>query len=161
MKTKALYSIILASAALTPLAAADELNQTISVTKETEVVEHKAEKMEALPDAAPSTASQVKLKFSDWAVPVAVNPWLVVQNPQRQADGFEFSTKRGYAEFGMGNYMNMVGSLGYRVVDKEQMSMNIWLQHNSANGSISNYAVFDPFTVGKTELAICPGNHTA
>ena len=30
----------------------------------------------------------------------------------------------------MGNYMNMVGSLGYRVVDKEQMSMNIWLQHN-------------------------------
>ena len=52
MKTKALYSIILASAALTPLAAADELNQTISVTKETEVVEHKAEKMEALPDAA-------------------------------------------------------------------------------------------------------------
>ena len=72
MKTKALYSIILASAALTPLAAADELNQTISVTKETEVVEHKAEKMEALPDAAPSTASPVKLKFSDWAVPAAV-----------------------------------------------------------------------------------------
>ena len=151
MKKKALYSIILASAALTPLAAADELNQTISVTKETEVVEHKAEKMEALPDAAPSTASPVKLKFSDWAVPAAVNPWLVVQNPQRQADGFEFSTKRGYAEFGMGNYMNMVGSLGYRVVDKEQMSMNIWLQHNSANGSISNYATFDPFSVGNGE----------
>ena len=58
MKTKVLYSIILASAALTPLAAADELNQTISVTKETEVVEHKAEKMEALPDAAPSTVSR-------------------------------------------------------------------------------------------------------
>lgn len=151
MKTKALYSIILASAALTPLAAADELNQTISVTKETEVVEHKAEKMEALPDAAPSTASPVKLKFSDWAVPAAVNPWLVVQNPQRQDDGFEFSTKRGYAEFGMGNYMNMVGSLGYRVVDKERMSMNIWLQHNSTNGSISNYATFDPFSVGNGE----------
>mgnify|MGYP001264738661 CR=1 FL=1 len=159
MKTKALYSIILASAALTPLAAADELNQTISVTKETEVVEHKAEKMEALPDAAPSTASPVKLKFSDWAVPAAVNPWLVVQNPQRQADGFEFSTKRGYAEFGIGNYMNMVGSLGYRVVDKEQMSMNIWLQHNSANGSISNYATFDPFSVGNGEALLRVDNH--
>ena len=151
MKTKAFYSIFLASAALAPMAAADELNQTISVTKETEVVEHKADKMESLPDAAPVTASPVSLKFSDWAVPAAVNPWLVVQNPQRQADGFSFSSKRGYAEFGMGNHLNMVGSFGYRVLDKDKMTLNLWLQHNSANGSVSNPVTFEHFNVGDGE----------
>lgn len=151
MKTKAFYSILLASATLAPTAAADELNQTISVTKETEVVEHKADKMESLPEAAPVTASPVSLKFSDWAVPTAVNPWLVVQNPQRQADGFSFSDKRGYAEFGMGNHLNMVGSFGYRVLDKKKTTLNLWLQHNSANGSISNPAVFEYFSVGNGE----------
>lgn len=152
MKTKAFYSILLASAALSPAVAADELNQTISVTKETEVVEHKADKMQSLPDASPVKATPVNLRYSDWAVPASLDPLLVVQNPQRQADGFAFSTKRGYAEFGMGNYLNMVGSFGYRVLDKDKTKLGIWLQHNSANGSISNYNdAFAPYSVGQGE----------
>lgn len=151
MKTKAFYSILLASAALSPAVAADELNQTISVTKETEVVEHQADKMQSLPDASPVSATPVSLRYSDWAVPASLNPLLVVQNPQRQADGFAFTRKRGYAEFGMGNYLNMVGSFGYRVVDKDKTKVAIWLQHNSANGSISDYNTFDPYNVGNGE----------
>ncbi len=152
MKKSAFYSILLASATLAATASADELNQTISVTKENEVVEHKATKMASLPDAAPVKAQTSTLSFSDWAVPAQVDPLLVVQNPQRQADSFSFRNKRGYAEFGMGNYLNMVGSFGYRILDSQRSSLAVWLQHNSANGSVSNPLVYnDYYTVGNGE----------
>ncbi len=151
MKKAIFYSLLMASATVAT-AAADELNQTISVTKENEVVEHKATKMASLPDAAPVKASATKLSFSDWAVPAQVDPTLVVQNPQRQADGFSFRNKRGYAEFGMGNYLNMVGSAGYRILDSQRSSLAVWLQHNSANGSVSNPLQYNTYyTVGNGE----------
>ncbi len=152
MKKSAFYSILLASATLAATASADELNQTISVTKENEVVEHKATKMASLPDAAPVKAQTSTLSFSDWAVPAQVDPLLVVQNPQRQTDGFSFRNKRGYAEFGMGNYLNMVGSFGYRILDSQRSSLAVWLQHNSTNGSVSNPVQYaDYYTVGNGE----------
>ena len=148
MDKKALYSLLLA-AAVTPTAFADEINQTISVTKETEVVEHKATKLSSLPEAAPVTTSNVSLNYSDWAVPTQVDPLLVVQRPQRQFDGFTFGHKRGYADLAMGNYFNVAADAGYRIIHREKTQLGLWFQHNSTNGSISNPLVFDSeYSVG-------------
>ena len=117
---------------------ADELNQTISVEKETQAVEHKADKLQSLPDPAHVTTRNVRLNFSDWAIPASLDASLVTQKPRPFDDGRKADDKRGYVEYGMGNYLNIVGSAGYRLVDTERTRLSLWLQHNSTNGTIAD-----------------------
>jgi hypothetical protein len=44
----------------------------------------------------------------------------------------EFSRLRGYAEFGLGSYLNSTGSFGYRFIDTPKSTLGVWLQHNSS-----------------------------
>lgn len=139
MKRTAFNNIIVSAAlaaAISPALHADELNQTISLEKETEVVERKADKLASLPEAMPVKVTGTTLDFSNWAVPAALEPSLVTQTPQPYPDGFAFSKKRGYAVFGMGNYLNIEGSAGFRILDREKTGLGVWLQHNSTDGTI-------------------------
>lgn len=150
MKKQTIYGILAAAAVAAQPVAADDLNRTIDVEKETEVVEHRAEKLQSLPAPAALTARTVTLDFSDWAIPASLDPSLVTQSPSRLADGFSFSEKRGYATFGMGNYWNITGNAGYRILDKDDMALSVWMQHNSTDGTISGkkkFAVDDRFGV--------------
>lgn len=158
MKIKALYGLI-AIAATTTAVNADELNQTISVTKENETVEHKANKPEVFPSEKAASAKKVSLNFSDWTMPATIEPQLVVSQPQSQYDGFNFECRRGYAYLGMGNYLNISAAAGYRIVESRNADVALWLQHNSTKGSISNPLQFmlDPdylgslYTIGNGE----------
>ena len=116
----------------------DELSKAIVVEKDFTPVETKAVKPETTPKALPLNIEKVKLSFSDWAIPAEVNPAVVTQEPVRYADNFKFLRKRGYLSFAMGNYMNIVGSAGFRFIDNERTSFGAWLQHNSTNGDINN-----------------------
>jgi len=164
MKKKNIIAI-LAAATICPMAGADELNQTISIEKEEEVVEMKADKMPTEPNAVEATVDSVRLEFSDRTVPVSVAPAILVRKPVRQADGFSFSTdNRGYAEFGMGNYLNMNGSAGYRFVDNGYTKLGAWLQHNSTNGTIASskkYFVEDRIAVDLQHRIAAKGILTA
>ena len=40
--------------------------------------------------------------------------------------------------FGMGNYLNISGSAGYRAIATEKSQLNLWLQHNSTNGTVKD-----------------------
>lgn len=143
MKTSKKSHIILAAALMAaPVTFADELNQVIEVEKQVEVVEQKADKMPAMPEAMPVVARNINLNFSDWTIPAEIDPSLVTQSPDRYNDGFRFLRKRGYASFGMGNYLNMVGSAGFRIIDKENTLLNVWMQHNSTDGTIDNRTKF-------------------
>lgn len=140
MKNNTFKKILACAVVLTAAspAIADELNQTISLEKEKEAVEHKAEKKQYLPEPAAVSVRQVDLNFSNWTIPAALSPSLVTQQPQPYNDGFLFSKKRGYAEFGMGNYLNINGSAGYRILDKKKTQLAVWLQHNSTDGTIAD-----------------------
>lgn len=142
MKINTIYCLI-ACALTAGFAKADDINQTISVTKENEAVERKAVKPELFPTETSTETKKVTLDFSDWAIPASVNPDVVVSTPQSQYDGFNFRCRRGYAYFGAGNYLNMTASAGYRILESRKANLAIWLQHNSTNGNISNPLQFE------------------
>ncbi|MFR9166063.1 MAG: hypothetical protein ACLVKO_07565 [Dysgonomonas sp.] len=52
------------------------------------------------------------------------------------ATGVDFSKKRGYLSFAGGNYMNLKGTLGYRVVDEKNDRLDFFFRHNSTNGDV-------------------------
>ena len=138
MNTKKIIISLATTIIPVAVALADEINQTITVEREVEIVEQKVEKPYSLPEALPLKTDEVKLQFSDHTVPADFNPLLVTQTPHRRFDGFAFDNKRGYAVFGMGNYLNISGSAGYRAIATEKSQLNLWLQHNSTNGTVKD-----------------------
>ena len=137
--------IILTAAAITAVAAYPqesndgELQKSIVIEKDFVPVETDAKKMDVLPQEAPFTAVRTELSFSDWAVPATVEPMLLRQAAMKYSDpSLAPYRKRGYAGFAAGNYLNMVGSAGYRFIDNDRMQLGAWFQHNSTNGGINS-----------------------
>ncbi|MGM9833868.1 MAG: hypothetical protein ACI31A_09330 [Candidatus Limisoma sp.] len=114
-----------------------DLNKTIVVEKEFVPVEIKAVKPVAQPKEAPVTTEKVQLRFSDRTLPAQFEPQAVVQSPIAYPDeSLAKFRRRGYLDFAMGNYLNIVGSAGYRIIDKEKTSLGVWLQHNSTSADL-------------------------
>lgn len=114
-----------------------DLQKAIVVEKDFVPVETKAVKPATTPAEAPVQIQKTNLTYSDWTVPAQFETQLVPQSPIQYSGGQQFFKKPGYFNFSMGNFINAVGSLGYRVVDTENTKFGAWLQHNSTNGSVN------------------------
>ena len=51
---------------------------------------------------------------------------------------YEYSKERGYLNFGIGNYWNINGDLGYKFLDTDNSVVGAYFNHNSASGKIKN-----------------------
>lgn len=114
------------------LYAEQPLGKEIVVEKDYTPEQKKASRQNVLPEVtklAPQTSSS--LKYSNKEVTAKLNDDISVM----PAYGFltQRLTKpnRGYAEFAMGMGMNMQGSAGYKILDANRHSLDIWLHHNS------------------------------
>ncbi|MBO4815190.1 MAG: TonB-dependent receptor [Muribaculaceae bacterium] len=112
---------------------AQELNKEITLEKDFVPVEKKATKKSALPVVVEPTKNETPttLKYSDWAQPTAVATSIPTMLPYGYRTSHIFSDKRGYFDFGVGTQLNMAGSVGYRLIDKPETQLGVWLQHNS------------------------------
>ena len=112
---------------------AQELNKEITLEKDFVPVEKKATKKNALPVVVEPSKNETptKLNYSDWAQPTAVATSIPTMLPYGYRTSHIFSDKRGYFDFGVGTQLNMTGSVGYRLVDKPETQLGVWLQHNS------------------------------
>lgn len=109
----------------------ESLTKEIVVEKDFVPTEQKATKLNNLPDVSKVTVQSKTLNYSDWAIPTIVNPTIPTLFPLGYATTHKFSDKRGYLDFGMGSFLNMTGSAGYKILDTEKNTLNVWLQHNS------------------------------
>lgn len=48
----------------------------------------------------------------------------------------DYNKRRGYFNFGIGNYMNINGDLGYHILSTEKDKLNVWYSHRSTNGKV-------------------------
>lgn len=131
MKKTTLY--ILMSLGFAFMAQAQEPTLTKEITVETDFVpvEQKVNKLNTLPAVAKTEVPKKTLSYSNWSgavdIPAVINKF--------EAYGYNtkypFSTTKGYFDLGAGSQLNVVGSAGYKLVDKEAMTLNAWLQHTS------------------------------
>lgn len=116
------------------------LNKEITLEKDFVPVEKKATKKNTLPTVKKVTApAKTTLSYSDWTEPTTVPTSIPTMLPYGYRTGHNFSDKRGYLKVGGGMAANFMGSAGYRILDTEQNTLGLWLQHNSTwagkNGS--------------------------
>lgn len=112
----------------------EELQKAIVVETDYQPELLKSTRLGTNPATLEEKQTKISLDYSDWAIPAKVDPLVVTQTVDDFAEKFKYSDKRGYATFGMGNYLNIVGNAGYRIVDKDNTQFGVWLQHNSTSG---------------------------
>lgn len=149
MKRQYISLLVVALLACSPLAGQEqELNKEITIDSQFVPVEQKASKSNQLPDVyrPQSSSTAGTISYSDWAVPADVPSSVVTLSPYGYQTSREFSTNRGYFDFGIGTRLDMMGSAGYRVIDFDRTKLGIWLQHNST-WTGHNKSVNSPFSI--------------
>jgi hypothetical protein len=138
-KTLIVYMSLALSGVLFPAMAQsgdEELQKAIVVETDYQPELLKSTRLGTNPATLEEKQTKISLDYSDWAIPAKVDPLVVTQTVDDFAEKFKYSDKRGYATFGMGNYLNIVGNAGYRIVNTDKTDFGVWLQHNSTSGFI-------------------------
>lgn len=112
------------------------LSRELTVEKEFVPMVRDASKINVLPAIEAPRIKKTNIRYSDWAMPVQPASQLTVLPAVGTDASYPFSTKKGYVDFGIGNYWNINGDAGYHILDTEKDRLSIWLQHNSANGNV-------------------------
>lgn len=109
-----------------------DLNKVITLEREFDPVKKEVVKKTVLPkEIKKSTKEAVAPQFSDWTVPALVPVDIPTMLPYGYRTLHNFSNQRGYLTAGLGTYFNTVVNAGYRITDKENEKLGVWLQHNS------------------------------
>ena len=140
MKMKKYISLVLLAAVSTVAVAQQtttpqnqkELNKEITLEKDFVPEVKKAVKKNTLPAVKKVTPpAKTAVNYSDWANPIDVPTSIPTMMPYGYRTAHNFSNKRGYLAVGGGLAANFAGSAGYRILDKENTTLGVWLQHNS------------------------------
>lgn len=109
-----------------------DLNKEITLEKDFVPVEKKATKKNTLPTVKKVSApARTTLSYSDWTEATTVPSSIPTMMPYGYRTAHNFSDKRGYLQVGGGMAANFTGSAGYRILDTEQNTLGVWVQHNS------------------------------
>mgnify|MGYP004448262143 FL=1 len=125
-------SLTVAAALIAGAALAQEnLTKEITLDKDYVPVERKATKANELPTAVERSAEQTSLNYSQLSVPTPINPRVPTMLPYGYKTSKDWSSQRGYVDFGIGTQLNIVGSAGFNILNTEKNRLALWFQHNS------------------------------
>ena len=132
MKRIALFALI--AAPWLAAVADDQLTKEIVVDKEIVPVEQNATKIGQTPEITTIEQPATEVNYSDRAVVTPTGNTIPTMLPYGYRTDRAFEGNRGYLDLCMGNWMSIVGSAGYRIVDKPNTRFGVWAQHNSIWG---------------------------
>lgn len=103
-----------------------------------------ADKINSLPALREPTVQKANTNYSTWAGRIAPPLEIALSRPGNIMTEIPYSMKKGYLFFNAGNYANMNGGLGYRLVENEKNNLAFTFLHSSTNGDISYVQESDP-----------------
>lgn len=115
---------------LSVAASAQDLHESFTVLGEYIPDIIRQDKIHTLPEKILFTMPASSLPYATKGIEGNFRPSVGVVDPPLWRARLQ-KAPRGYLDFGMGNYLNMVGSAGYRIVDDSSTQAGLWLQHNS------------------------------
>ena len=95
-----------------------------------------ADKINSLPALHEPVVQKANTNYSSWAGRTTPPLEISLPRPGSIMTDIPFSTKKGYLSFNGGNYANMDGAFGYRLVEDEKNNLTFSFLHNSTNGDI-------------------------
>ena len=114
----------------------DSLRREVTIEKDFTPIVRDASKINTLPEVEAPTVTKQSIRYSDWTVPAPLEPCAVLLAPGGFGEKTEENQSRGYVDFGIGNYLNMVGNAGYRILQNDKDKLGVWLQHRSTCGTV-------------------------
>lgn len=130
--SRPLAAILLLGATLT--SAAQELNESLTVEGDYTPVIRRQERINTLPQVMQPAPIETRLPIATEGVPADAGTDILPMPVTGWQSRRNISSRKGYLDFGMGSYLNITGSAGYRFMDTEDTKAGIRLQHNSSSG---------------------------
>lgn len=106
-----------------------------------------ADKINSLPALREPTVQKANTNYSTWAGRTAPPLEIALPRPGNIMTEIPYSMKRGFLFFNAGNYANLNGGLGYRLVENEKHNLAFTFLHSSTNSDI-NYVQEDSDPAG-------------
>lgn len=114
------------------------LNREMTLEREYDPSVQDASKVNSLPAVKEPEVRKMPINYSTFTVPVEPGKELGVLNSGKIMTDMEFNKRRGYFNFGGGNYLNLNGDLGYHILSTEKDKLGIYFSHRSTNGKIKS-----------------------
>mgnify|MGYP000848857207 FL=1 len=108
-----------------------------------------ADKINSLPALREPSVQKANTNYSTWAGRITPPLEIALPRPAGIMTDIPFNLKKGYLSFHAGNYANIDGAFGYRLVDQPKHNLAFTFLHNSTNGDI-NYLQEDSNPAGNT-----------
>ncbi len=103
-----------------------------------------ANKITSLPAVPQPTIRKANTAYSTWAGRTTPPLEIALPRPGTIMTEIPFSTKKGYITLNAGNYANIDGALGYRLLETDKNSLAFSFLHNSTNGTVNYVQESDP-----------------
>ncbi len=114
----------------------DSLRREITIEKDFTPIVRDASKINTLPEVEKPTVTKQKIQYSDWTAPATLDSYGVLLSPTGFTTHAQQAQQRGYFDFALGNYWNMIGNAGYRILHNEKDRLGVWVQHRSTSGVV-------------------------
>ncbi|MDE6514065.1 MAG: hypothetical protein K2L05_07785, partial [Muribaculaceae bacterium] len=121
--TPALCSLLIAAAA-----SAQDLNTEITVNHEVVPEEQAATRLRILPQISLPKVNVGRLPAASRFLPAEISPYILPLSPAAYLDRTNRYPFRGYAMLGYGPVYNLEGSVGYRFVERRDLTVNAYAQ---------------------------------
>lgn len=115
----------------------DDFSREVTVEKSYSPSVDNAAKIVGVPEVEDPLVEKPLAEFSSWAVPVMGTPKTQPLSASILSSQEPFDKKYGYARFGMGNYLNIRGDAGLRLLNTPSDQLGIWYNHYSTGGRLS------------------------
>jgi len=103
-----------------------------------------ADKINSLPALREPVVQKANTNYSTWAGRMTPPLEIALPRPADIMTEIPYSLKKGYLSFNAGNYANMDGAFGYRLIEQAKHNMVFTFLHNSTNGDINYVQDSDP-----------------
>lgn len=103
-----------------------------------------ANKITSLPSVPQPTIKKANTAYSTWSGRTTPPLEIALPRPGSIMTDIPFSTQKGYITLNAGNYANIDGALGCRLLETDKNNLNFSFLHNSTNGNIDYVQDSDP-----------------
>jgi len=125
------------NAQTTPAKVDSTLNRQILLERDFDPTLQDASKINTLPAVHEPVVKQANIQYENRQPGLTFNNYPLGDTGSGDIrTNVDYSKKRGYLNLGAGSYSNIMGSLGYKILDTKIDELDIFVRHNSTNGNI-------------------------
>ena len=144
MKKYILVAVLLISTGIFAQQQDSLLRRQMELQREFNPTLQDANKINSLPSVPQPAIRKANTGYSPWAGITTPPLEIAIPNPADIMTEVPFSPKKGYVSLGAGNYANIDGALGYRLVENEKSTLTFNFLHSSSNGDVNYVQNGDP-----------------